>query len=267
MNSRMIKIIFTKDWRELRKSKQAMLPMIIVPIILVIVMPAILILSSLGVTMNPGNVEFLETLPSDFFPAEYNLQQGLVYVMIVHIFSPLFLLIPVMTSSIIAASSFAGEKERKTIEGLLYTPISDKELVLGKIFVSLIPAVLITWVSFIIYTIVVNALGYTIFQGLFFPTASWLVLIFWLAPTLSFLSLAVVVYVSQRATGVWEAQQIAALLVLPIIALVISSVKGLIQLSWPVIFFAGLTILIIDIFIYRWLVRKLDRERIITKLV
>jgi hypothetical protein len=76
-----------------------------------------------------------------------------------------------------------------------------------------------------------------------------------------------VVYVSQRATGVWEAQQVAALLVLPIIALVISSVKGLIQLSWPAIFFAGSIILIIDIFIYRWLVRKLDRERIVTKLV
>lgn len=217
--------------------------------------------------MNSSSVEFLETLPSDFLPAGYDLQQGLVYVMIVYIFAPLFLLIPVMTSSIIAASSFAGEKERKTIEGLLYTPISDKELVLGKILVSLIPAVLITWVSFIIYTIVVNALGYTIFQGLFFPTASWLVLIFWLAPAISFLSLAFVVYVSQRATGVWEAQQIAALLVLPIIALVISAVKGLIQLSWPVIFFAGLIVLIIDIFIYRWLVRKLDRERIVTKLV
>jgi ABC-type Na+ efflux pump permease subunit len=177
------------------------------------------------------------------------------------------LLIPVMASGIIAASSFAGEKERKTIEGLLYTPISDKELVLGKVLVSLIPAVLITWVSFIVYTIVVNALGYAIFQHLFFPTASWLVLIFWLAPAISFLSLAFVVYVSQRATGVWEAQQVSALLVLPIIALVISSVKGLIQLSWPVIFFAGSVVLIIDVFIYRWLVRKLDRERIVTKLV
>jgi ABC-type Na+ efflux pump permease subunit len=267
MNSRMIKIIFMKDWRELRKSKQAMLPMIIVPIIFVIIMPAILMLSSLSVAMNPGDVEFLKALPGDFFPAGYNLQQGLVYVMIVHIFAPFFLLIPVMTSSIIAASSFAGEKERKTIEGLLYTPISDKELVLGKILVSLIPAVLITWVSFIVYTIVVNTLGYTIFQRLFFPTTSWLVLIFWLAPAVSFLSLSFVVYVSQRATGVWEAQQVAALLVLPIVALVISSVKGLIQLSWPVIFFAGLAVLIIDVFIYRWLVRKLDRERIVTKLV
>ncbi|MGH7599056.1 MAG: ABC transporter permease subunit [bacterium] len=267
MNSRMIKIIFTKDWRELGKSKQAVLPMVIVPIIFVIVMPAILILSSLGVTMTPGNVEFLKALPSDFFPAGYNLQQGLVYVMIVHIFAPLFLLIPVMASGIIAASSFAGEKERKTIEGLLYTPISDKELVMGKILVSLIPAVLITWVSFIVYTVVVNSLGYAIFQHLFFPTASWLVLIFWLAPAISFLSLAFVVYVSQRATGVWEAQQVSALLVLPIITLVISSVKGLIQLRWPVIFFAGLIVLIIDLFIYRWLVRKLDRERIVTKLV
>lgn len=167
----------------------------------------------------------------------------------------------------IAASSFAGEKERKTIEGLLYTPISDKELVLRKILVSLIPAILITWVSYIIYTIVVNAFAYGIFDRFFFPTASWLVLIFWLAPAISFLSLSFVVFVSPRATGVWESQQISALLVLPIIALVISSVKGLIRLNWPIIFFAGSAILIIDVFIYHWLVRKLDRERIVTKLV
>lgn len=172
-----------------------------------------------------------------------------------------------MMASIIAASSFAGEKERKTIEGLLYTPLTDQELVLGKIAVCFIPAVLISWLCFGIYGVVANALAYPFFGRLIFPTASWVAMIFWLAPGLSFLSLALVVAVSQRAAGVWEAQQISALLLLPIIGLVISQTQGIFVLTVPLILLAGLVIYVLDVFIYRWLVRRLNRERIVTKLV
>jgi len=92
-------------------------------------------------------------------------------------------------------------------------------------------------------------------------------MIFWLEPGLSFLSLALVVAVSQRAAGVWEAQQISALLLLPIIGLVISQTQGIFVLTVPLILLAGLAIYVLDVFIYRWLVRRLNREQIVTKLV
>jgi ABC-type Na+ efflux pump permease subunit len=38
-----------------------------------------------------------------------------------------------MVSSVLAADSFAGEKERKTLEALLYTPTTDRELFTAKL--------------------------------------------------------------------------------------------------------------------------------------
>ena len=57
-----------------------------------------------------------------------------------------------MASSVIASDSFAGEKERKTIEALLATPLSDSELFVGKVLVAFIPAVLVTFASFAVYS-------------------------------------------------------------------------------------------------------------------
>jgi ABC-type Na+ efflux pump permease subunit len=270
VNIQRIKIIFIKDWKELIKSRQALLPMILVPLIFIVILPAVFILSALYLDASKfisGSEQFIKNFPQQLLPKEFNERQKIIYAMIVYFFAPFFLIIPVMISSVIASNSFAGEKERKTIEGLLYTPISDKELILGKVAVSFFPAVVISWICFLVYTIVVNVFSYQIFSYLFFPTLTWLVLIFWLVPIISFLSLVLIVAVSQKVSGVWEAQQISVLLILPIIGLVISQVGGVIYLSSPVVFIVGLLILVIDIIAYKWIVKTFDRERILTKLV
>ena len=46
---------------------------------------------------------------------------------------------PIFTASVIAADSLVGEKERKTSEALLALPISNGELLLGKILASFCP--------------------------------------------------------------------------------------------------------------------------------
>ena len=74
-----------------------------------------------------------------------------------------------MTASSIAAESFAGERERKKMEALLYTSASDAELFVGKALAAFLPALAITWLSFAGYTIVLNAAGWTIFGQIWFP--------------------------------------------------------------------------------------------------
>ena len=71
-----------------------------------------------------------------------------------------------MASSVLGSDSFAGEKERKTIEALLATPISDSELLLGKILVSFIPAMLVTFMSFGVYALVVDVITIGVFNGM-----------------------------------------------------------------------------------------------------
>ncbi len=96
--------------------------------------------------------------------------------MLAYLFLPFFLLIPAMASSVIASDSFAGEKERKTIEGLLATPLSDAELMLGKILVAFVPSMIVTLASFAAYTVIVDSLGFGLFGRLILPTINWVLL-------------------------------------------------------------------------------------------
>jgi hypothetical protein len=91
-------------------------------------------------------------------------------------------------------------------------------------------------------------------------------MIFWLTPAVSFISLALVVAVSERAAGVWEAQQISVLVILPVIGLVISQATGLFYLDAFLIFLVGAILFIIDYVFYQWINKTFDRERIVTRL-
>ena len=64
----------------------------------------------------------------------------MVVLMLGYFLAPLFLIIPLMVAAIVGAESFVGEKERHTLEGLLYTPATDLELYAGKVLAGAVPA-------------------------------------------------------------------------------------------------------------------------------
>jgi ABC-type Na+ efflux pump permease subunit len=111
--------------------------------------------------------------------------QAAFYVMLLYFFAPFFLIIPLMASSVISSDSFAGEKERKTIESLLETPLTDGELFLGKVLVAFVPSMLITIASFAIYTAVVDFYALQFLGFLILPNVTWILLIFGLAPAIA----------------------------------------------------------------------------------
>jgi len=82
---------------------------------------------------------------------------------------------------------------------------------------------------------------------------------------LSFLSLAIIIAVSQRASSVIDAQQTAMLLVMPLIAVMIAQFAGFVYLDVLYISVGGLVVLVIDIIAYRWITKNLNREQIVTK--
>jgi len=273
MDMRLVRAIALKDVREVVGSKQLWLPMILVPLIFLVIFPTLSVLlpsaTKLPVTTLGSSLEtFMERLP----PAMRDLVGSMddrgkfIYLMSVFFFAPFFLIIPIMVVSIIGASSFAGEKERKTLESLLYTPITDAELMFGKILSAFIPSVAVAWASFIIYAIVVNALGYPFFGRIFFPNLTWLVLLIWVVPSMSFFGLGIIVVVSSKVRGFQEAQQIGGLVVLPIVALVLLQVFGVVYLSLSFALILGLAFLVIDYFLIRLGARTFVREDIITKL-
>ena len=264
-----VRAVMRKDWREIARNKQAVTPLVIIPLLFAVIIPAAIIIlgnnAVLASSIN-GLQGFLDHLPDQVVPAEYSAAQIVVYAVIVYFMAPFFLIIPVMVASITASSSFVGEKERRTIEGLLYTPITDRELVLAKVLVSVIPSVLLSWASFAVYTVMVNALGAPLMGGLFFPTWTWAILILAIVPLVAFLATCLIVAVSGRSTTVQDAQGAAVLIMLPVIALVIGQATGLLLFDTTIALLASTTLLVIDIAVFISTAGHFQRERIITRL-
>lgn len=258
-------LVFSKDWKEIRRNWQVLAPVIVLPLLISIILPA-------AIAVIPSSDQsydvLLMNLPSDVKAemAGFSDIQATGYLLLVYVFAPIFLLIPAMASSVIASDSFAGEKERKTIEGLLATPITDAELLLGKILVAFIPAMGVTILSFMAYTIVIDTLAFGMFGKAIMPTLNWILVIFGLAPAISIMGIGLSVMISARVKGFREAQQISVLLILPIMGLVLGQVSGVLLLTPIVILLIASGFYILDVIIILFSVKIFRREEILSRM-
>ena len=252
MNWRAIFAIVRKDLKVVSQNKGVTLPIIIVPLVLFVVLPWITTLApSLANTMgtSTGNIdELIMRMPAGFQQelSGLNINQQMIVFVLVYMMAPLFLIIPLMVASTIAADSFAGEKERKTMEALLYTPTTDSELFVAKLISSWLAAIAVALVGFVLYAIMANAAAWSQMGYIFFPNAMWLVLILWVVPAVPGLGLGVMVMVSARAQGFQDAYQIGSFVVLPVLFLLFGQITGLMYFNVPVVLLLGLVIWLLD---------------------
>ena len=236
MNIRAIKAIAKKDLSSVTSNAQIFLPMIIVPLIFCVIFPATLILATRFTDLNQATnmepiLKILESLPEESTLAKdlasfTELNQKLIYLFLNYFFAPLFLLIPIMGASLVAANSFAGEKERRTLESLLFAPVDIFSLFFGKALAAFLLAIGLAIGGFILYGLTINILGYPLFNRAIFPQSNWLVLLIWVVPSFSILAILFNVAVSAKVKGFQEANQMSVFVVLPIVFLLISQILG-----------------------------------------
>jgi len=150
MNWRKIRIIAWKDILEVRQNKSVLISMVMVPLIIMVVLPAVMLVvvnttGSADALNDPDIQMMFERIPPSIAQMLGNLNDAQLSVAMIlgFLFAPMFLIMPLMLSSSIAAESFAGERERKTLEALLYTAATDTELFVGKALAAFVPAVLL----------------------------------------------------------------------------------------------------------------------------
>jgi len=131
--------------------------------------------------------------------------------------------------------------------------------------VSFIPGMGVTIFGFILYVLTVNVLTVETFGQYILPTVPWLVLIFVLSPAISLLGIGTTVIVSSRVKGFREAQQLSALLVIPVIGLLFGQGSGYLMLGSNAMIILALFILAIDVVIFRFGLRLFQRENILSK--
>jgi ABC-type Na+ efflux pump permease subunit len=273
MNLRNILAIARKDWIEVRQNKYAWIPMLIMPLIFVVIMPLAFTLVIPALQVDPQDVIssdqdiefFVERMPEEL-ARHINFDQpmqSMIVIMLGYMLAPMFLILPMMYSTIIAAESFAGERERKTIEALLYTPASDADLLLGKVAASAIPSLLATWLSFLVYTLILNIAPFAYFQRIWFPLPTWWPLIFWIAPAMIVLGIAFTVIISARVQNFLGTYQTSASLVLLVVALFGGQISGALYLSVGVEMIIGLVIWIAAGVLSLYAVKTFNRKALL----
>jgi len=221
-----------KDLRAVAASPMVLLPMIVVPLLLCILLPALITVLALrlGELLVTGEQYLERLLPLYPIPVGLGSTERVLYLFLNYTFLPLFLLVPIMVSSVVAANSIVGEKERRTLETLLYTPLTNRELLAAKLLAAFLPAVLVSWAGFAGYFAVLNLIT-VLARGILIVRAwIWLPALVLLAPAVSLAGLSVTLLVSLKAKTYMEAQQTAGVVVLPFVALVVAQVAGLLVL-------------------------------------
>lgn len=252
MNRRAIATLVRRDLKIVFQSKGVTIPLIVVPVIMLVLLPALAALAPLAESA-PGNaMSDLSAMLAQMPPglqaqlAGYTLTESIVILAIVYLLAPMYLIVPLMVASVIAADSFAGEKERKTLEALIYTPTTDRELFVAKLLSAWLPAVAVAWGGFVLYSVVANVAAWPTMGRIFFPNWMWVALALWVAPAVAGLGLAGTVIVSARVKTFQEAYQLGALVVLPVVALLIMQGAGVMYFSLGLVLMLGLVIWLLN---------------------
>ena len=252
MNWRAMSAIIRKDLKVVSQNKGVVVPFIAVVVIFYAVVPALSALIPMlvnGLGAGAGDIEkIITSLPAGLQQelSGLNLSQKATVFWLMYMMAPMFLVGPLMVAATIAADGFAGEKERKTMEALLYTPTTDRELFVAKLLSAWLAAILVAFVGFGLYSVVANAAAWPQMKHIFFPNAVWLMLIIWVVPAVAGLGLSVMVLASARAQGFQDAYQLGGIVVLPMVGLFYVQIAGVLYFTMAVVALMGVVIWLIN---------------------
>ena len=257
-----IKTIVRKEWAEVFKKRMVLFSVIFLPLFLC-VLPLIILYSMGGSAVNSANAE----LPAQFQQlCKTGMSSGqCMQYYIVSEFLIMFMLIPLFIPVNIAAYSIVGEKTTRSLEPLLATPITTGELLAGKNLASVIPAIIATWVGFAIFavgTLIITG-GGALAAALLDPM--WLIAIFIAGPLMAVLSVNFSIMVSSRVNDPRVAEQLSAVIIIPLLAVFFGQIAGLFVLNSALILLLCLVLVFVDILMIYLAVRLFQRETILTR--
>jgi ABC-type Na+ efflux pump permease subunit len=272
MNWRAVFAIVRKDLKVVLQNKGVIIPIIVVPLVLFGVLPWLATLAPHAINVGGSDMEelaaMIRSMPQGLQNelAPYTSEQKTVVFFLVYLLAPLFLIIPLMVASTIAADSFAGERERRTLEALLYTPTTDRELFIAKLLSSWLAAIAVTLAGFVLYAVMANIAAWPTMGTLFFPNLMWVVMTLWVAPAAAGLGLSTMVLVSVRAQGFQDAYQTGSMIVLPVLLLMFGQISGVMYFSVWVVLLLGLVLWSIDATLIWFGSKTFHRGRLIARL-
>ena len=165
----------------------------------------------------------------------------------------------------VAAHSVIGEKQARTLEPLLATPLKTSELLAAKVISAAVPGVVLTTACYLAYVLLIALFAEPgVWTALL--TARSLGLVFIVGPLASLLGLQLAVCASSRVNDPRSAQQLGAfVLIVPVGILQVAQFVGGLILTAPILFGIGLVLAAGNVLVLRVAIRLFDRESILIR--
>jgi ABC-2 type transport system permease protein len=265
-SGRRVRAIVIKELAELRRNRMALVPVVLLacfsiglPFVIAILVPAVL-----GEPL-ASDPEFNRLIRRGSVPIAGTLSdEGAIQAFIFQQFLMMQLLIPVTGAMAFAGYSLIGEKQSRTLEPLLATPITTIELFIGKGLGALLPSLGIMLLASAVYAAGIAATTeHQVFLAVLSLRSALLVLV--MGPMSALVALQLAVLVSSRANDPRTAQQFGALLVLPLTALFIAQFNGAFPVTAPVILVLAGVLFVIWVVLVLAGVALFERETILTR--
>jgi ABC-type Na+ efflux pump permease subunit len=262
-------LFLRKELRDLKANRQVwpaylLLPAIAVllPVLLLALLPVFLDPALAG--HDPGADMLRQTIANDATLAGATLAERLARYLLREL-GVFYLLMPVILASTGAALALVREKEQRTLEPILATPLRDRDLLLAKLLASVGPALLVTWSAFVPGVLAGGLCGWWRVGRVILPTAGNLVGVLLLAPAMAAVAALLGLRVSARFTDVPGAMQFTGLLVIPA-SLILVAVLGRPAMAHPGLGLAGAALLALAASgLFARTVRKFRREELLTR--
>ncbi len=263
MNTKHIWTIVDKEWAEVFKNKMVMSTIIFLPMIFT-ALPLVM----LAVSHVPG----VENYDTSEVPAMFSQMctagtsgNDCMLIYLVSEFLMFYMMMPLIIPIAIAAYSIVGEKTTRSLEPLLATPITTSDLMIGKILSAAIPAIGATWLSYLLFILLVPVTGAGAAVQTYVTGATWLIAVFLIGPAMSVLAVNFSVIVSSRVSDPRVAEQTSAVLIVPVMLLIFGQLAGIIIIGVWTMLISLAVIILLDIGSIYFGTRLFQREVILTR--
>lgn len=249
MKNQIIAII-KKDIRGITSNHRMFITLLIVPIVLTVVVPTMFILIMRFAPAESADFQkLLAILP--LAEQKEDSFKSMLPLVLNYILPMFFMLIPIMAASVMAACSFVGEKEKRTLETLLYCPLSLKQIFRAKVLAAFLLSMLVSAISFVVMLIVLEAETCMLMGFFLLPDAKWLLVLLLVAPAVSLIAITLIVKASAKAQSVEDAQQGAVFLIFPVIMLLVGQFTGVLLINAWVLLILGIVCALLALLLLR----------------
>ena len=164
----------------------------------------------------------------------------------------------------LAAHAVVGEKQARTLEPLLATPVTTMELLVAKVLGAAIPTAAISAIGLTLYF---GAVPIVVEPGVMRAMLGTrtLVLVLLVGPMAALVSLQAAVVISSRVDDARTAQQFGVLIIVPLMAVLVAQFTDVLWLSVAALGLVALGLLGVWILLLLVSVAVFNRETILTR--